>query len=99
MISVYGSDIEDFLDNKHFQYACAFATSQIGERVKRLSLELTSGHSEVDWKVIARFRDLLSHGYESVNLRVFWDTTINDIPKLRKECELILTELRRNDKN
>jgi len=65
--------------------------------VKRLSDHVVSRYPEVEWKDIAGFRDVLSHNYPSVNLSVFWNTIINDVPKLKNECESILTDLRQND--
>jgi len=41
-VQLFGTDEEDFLGNVHFQNDCAFALSQIGEIVKRLSSDLTS---------------------------------------------------------
>lgn len=89
----FGSDEEDFLENIIFQHACAFEISQIGERVKRLSVELTKRYPEIEWKDIAGFRDILSHEYENVNTTMFWNTIIKDVPKLKKDCEAILIEL------
>ena len=95
-IQIFGQDEEDFLSNIQFQHSCAFAVEQIGERVKRLSGDLVSKHSEVEWKEIAGFRNVLSHDYPNVNLSVFWSTIINDVPRLKKECERILEELKQS---
>ncbi|MCL1810611.1 MAG: DUF86 domain-containing protein [Methanomassiliicoccaceae archaeon] len=93
-IQIFGADEEDFLDNVHFQNDCAFALSQVGEIVKRLSPGLTSKHPEVEWSNIAKLRDMISHKYEGIELQVLWDIIMDDVPLLRKECEIILTELR-----
>jgi len=90
---MFGRDEEDFLSNIQFQHSCAFAVEQIGERVKRLSCGIVSRYSEIEWRDIAGFRNILSHDYPSVNLSVFWSTIMNDIPKLKKECESILADL------
>jgi len=93
---MFGQDEEDFMSNTQFQHSCAFAVEQIGERVKRLSYDLTSRYSEVEWRDIAGFRNVLSHDYPNVNLSVFWSTITNDVPKLKKECEIILADLRQS---
>ena len=93
-IHTFGSDIEDFLENIQFQHSCSFELFQIGEIVKRLSSDLTSRYSEIEWSNIARLRDIISHKYESIDLQVVWDIMVGDILKLKKECEIILTELR-----
>ncbi len=96
-IESFGSDEEDFLNNVQYQRSCAFTVSQIGERVKRLSNNITTKFPDVEWKEIAGFRDVLSHDYENVNIPRFWNTIVYDIPRLKKECEHILKELNENN--
>jgi uncharacterized protein with HEPN domain len=91
---LFGKDEEDFLSNVHFQNACAFALSQIGEIVKRLSPNLTSNYTETEWSDIAKLRDVISHKYDGIELRVVWEIIILDVPPLKKECESILADLR-----
>lgn len=93
---MFGSDEEDFISNVHYQNACAFALSQIGEHVKHLSRGLRKKYLEIEWKDIEGFRDILSHDYSGVKISIFWDTLTNDVPKLKKECESILVELKGN---
>ena len=93
-IRMFGSDEEDFLDNVQFQNSCAFAMIQIGEKVKRLSTHLTSKYSGIEWKEIARYRDMLSHNYDKMNLHMIWGTITEEIPLLKSECESILTDLK-----
>jgi len=69
---MFGSDEDDFIDNVQFQNSCAFSMIQIGERVKRLSSEFIAGYPEIEWSDIARFRDILSHNYDGVNLQIVW---------------------------
>lgn len=64
--------------------------------MKRLSFDLTSRYSEMEWKDIAGFRNVLSHDYPNVNLSVFWSTIVNDVPRLKKECECILADLKQS---
>jgi uncharacterized protein with HEPN domain len=40
----------------------------IGEAVKSVPPELLSAESEIDWKRIARFRDIIAHHYFKVDL-------------------------------
>ena len=71
-VRMFGSDEDDFIDNVQFQNSCAFSMIQIGERVKRLSSEFIAGYPEIEWSDIARFRDILSHNYDGVNLQIVW---------------------------
>ncbi len=92
-VSMFGSDEEDFLNNTQFQHSCAFSLLQIGEIVKRLSVDLILDHPKIEWNNIARFRDVLTHNYGKVEQPAVWDVIINDIPSLKSECESILIEL------
>ena len=95
-VSVFGADEDDFLGNLQFQNSCAFSMIQIGERVKRLSSGLISKHPSIEWKDIAKFRDVLSHNYDGVNLQMVWKTVKNEISVLKEECKSILNELRQD---
>lgn len=46
-VEMFGSDEEDFLDNKVYQTSTAFSILQIGELVKRLSPELRDEFGDV----------------------------------------------------
>jgi len=93
-VQIFGGDEEDFLGNVHFQNDCAFALTQIGETVKRLSQELTAKYPNTDWSSIAKLRDVISHKYEEIELEVVWEIIMDDIPKLKKECESILSDFK-----
>jgi uncharacterized protein with HEPN domain len=89
-IQIFGADEEDFIGNVHFQNDCAFALSQIGEIVKRLSPELMSKYPNTEWSNIAKLRDIISHKYEGIELQVVWDIINMDVPSLRKNVNQFL---------
>lgn len=62
-VEMFGSDEEDFLDNKVYQTSTAFSILQIGELVKRLSTELRNEFGDVTWRKIAGTRDMFAHQY------------------------------------
>lgn len=47
-IQRFGTDIEDFLDDKAYQRSTTFSIEQIGKLVKRLSPDLTEEFNDVD---------------------------------------------------
>jgi len=92
-IRTFGNDDEDFLSDVLYQSSCAFSLLQIGEIVKRLTSELRLKYSGTEWSDIAKLRDVISHRYEGINLRLIWEMITSDVPSLKRDCESILTEL------
>ena len=86
------NDYTDFLDSDTIQRSCVFSMIQIGEFVKRLTDKFVSEHDEVNWSLIARYRDLLAHNYAKINPNALWQTITEDIPELEKSIEKMLSE-------
>ncbi len=55
----------------------------IGEAVKQLSDETLEEASDIPWRQIASFRDVLIHGYMGVELKEVWNVVINHLPDLK----------------
>ena len=90
---MFGSDEEDFLENKVYQTSTAFSILQIGELVKRLSSELREEFGEVTWKKIAGMRDMMAHQYHNVIPEKQWKTITERIPELKTTCLKIIEEI------
>ena len=79
--------------NEDYCDLICFHLLQIGELVKRL---LASGSSfaltfpGVPWKSIARTRDKIAHGYETIDSEKVWGIALLDIPVLNEYCVSIL---------
>jgi len=71
-IQRFGTDIEDFLDDKAYQRSTSFSIEQIGELVKRLSPDLTEEFNDVDLYEIAKMRDFVAHRYQHVVQQLLW---------------------------
>jgi uncharacterized protein with HEPN domain len=41
---------------------------------------------------MADMRDMLIHGYFSINYRILWDVVINKIPSLKQQIKELITE-------
>jgi uncharacterized protein with HEPN domain len=63
---------------------------QIGELAGRLSNEFSFAHSDIPWRSIKGMRNIAAHAYGNISIPDVWETVINDIPKLREYCTLIL---------
>ena len=96
-VAMFGSDIEDFLDNKVYQTSTAFSILQIGELVKRLSPELRDEFGEVTWSKIAGMRDMFAHQYHNVIPELQWKTITERVPALREACLEIIGVLESRD--
>ena len=64
----------------------------LAESPQRLSDGLKARHSQVPWRTIAAFRNVLVHGYLGVNLERVWQILHEDIPPLKGQILEILKE-------
>lgn len=58
-----------------------------------LSLALRESHPEVPWSGIIGMRNVLVHGYFSIELEEVWGTVERYVPGLREQIEAILRKL------
>ncbi len=65
----------------------------IGEAAARLSPALRDSHPEVPWPGVIGMRNVLVHGYFSIDLDEVWATVERHVPVLRSQIEKILREL------
>lgn len=86
-----GKELVDYQASRMMRSAVEREYEIIGEAVRRLENEfpnifafLTNGRK------IINFRNVLIHAYDSVSDEVVWDTTIEDLPRLKTE---ILNEI------
>lgn len=63
---------EEFLNSPSLQDATLFRLQTIGEAVNQLPNELKEKHSEIPWRQIVGFRNLLAHVYWQVDLDTVW---------------------------
>jgi uncharacterized protein with HEPN domain len=62
----------------------------IGEAATRVGSEIKSSHPHVPWREIIGMRNRLAHGYDTVDLKVLWDTITEDLPPLITDLEKIM---------
>jgi uncharacterized protein with HEPN domain len=68
----------------------------LAESTQRISDALKAKHSEVDWRSIAAFRNVVVHGYLSIDIKRVWDIVETDVPELKARIEAISLELEKN---
>ena len=85
-----GISFEEFSMNEDLIRLMCFSILQIGELAKHLSLDFISTFNNVPWKNIKGMRDIIGHGYGTIEWNRVWITATNDIEPLRVYCEEII---------
>lgn len=70
-----------------------FKRKIIGEVAKSLPSEFTLAHPDIPWRDMARMRDILIHRYFNVDLELTWKTATEDVPKLERQLQEVLSTL------
>jgi len=63
----------------------------IGEAVKQIPEKVRAQSREVEWKRIARLRDVLIHEYFGVDMEIVWDIIQNKLAPLEDAVRRLLT--------
>jgi len=65
----------------------------MAESTQRLSDHVKSLRSDVDWKAVAGFRNVLVHDYLGVDLEYVYRAVEQDVPRLKLACEGLIEDL------
>jgi uncharacterized protein with HEPN domain len=85
-----GLNFDAFLqDTKTFD-AVVLNLQIIGEAAKHVPDSIKDKYPAVDWRRIAGLRDVIAHGYFSLNEHVLWDLVENRVPELLEQVRHIL---------
>lgn len=68
-----GMDFQKFLEDDKTQDACIRNFEIMGEAARHVSEKTMLGNSEIEWRKISNYRNLLIHEYFGVNLEIVWD--------------------------
>ncbi|AEK19776.1 MAG: DUF86 domain-containing protein [Methanococcus maripaludis] len=83
-------DYLDFLENELVFDAVIKNLMIIGEAVKKLPSELTLKYSNIEWRNISGFRDVLIHSYFKINPAIVYDVIKNKLPSLKETINLMI---------
>lgn len=87
-IARYGKSFETFDTDPDYQRSIAFSILQIGELGGQLSQEYRQmTANRIQWGPIKAMRNIVVHGYGSVDRSILWETAVTDIPVLKTFCE------------
>lgn len=90
---VEGITEEEFVADLKTQAAVQHQLLVLGEATKRLSQTFRTSHPEIPWSPMARMRDKLIHAYDLINQAEVWRTATRDVPQLRNQLEVLLSDL------
>lgn len=82
-----------FLTDRMIQDAVIRNFEIIGEAAKRVPDEYRHGHSEIPWRGLSAFRDVLIHQYEGVDLQEVWRVIEKELPALKTAIKRVLPPL------
>lgn len=77
-----GLSVTEFLTDRRTQDAVIRNLEVIGEAVKLLSDASQAAYPDVPWRLMARSRDRLIHGYFGVNLDIVWHIAATELPRV-----------------
>lgn len=72
---------ENFSKNELVFYAVLKALENIGEAVKQIPEDKRKLYP-LDWRKITGLRDILSHEYFGIDVKIIWDIVKNKLPEL-----------------
>ncbi|MEJ2221668.1 MAG: DUF86 domain-containing protein [Desulfobacterales bacterium] len=87
---VAGKTQADLAQHRMLELALIRLVEIIGEAATRIDNELKASNPQVPWREIIGMRNRLTHGYDTVDLKVLWDTIAEDLPPLITDLEKIL---------
>jgi hypothetical protein len=92
--SLRGTQKINFIEARSFGPRWRIRSSFL-EAAKRLDPAVRERYLNIHWKAMIGMRDILSHQYDTINLKEIWDTIQRDVPGLLAELREIQSALRR----
>jgi uncharacterized protein with HEPN domain len=88
---------EDFFLNTMMQSAVIRQFEIIGEAAKNITTINKENFSDVEWRVLADFRNFLIHEYFVIDEGEVWATVQHNIPTLKEQIETVIQFLEKNN--
>ena len=88
---------EEFSDDQKTIDAVVRNLEIIGEAIKNVPSEFLQTKPAIEWKQVARFRDLIIHKYFKIKLTIVWDIVQNRLEELKTAVDEILSEMPKSE--
>ena len=86
-------DVEQFEASSLIRSATERQLMIVGEASIYLTEETKEKHPEIDWRGIKGFRNIITHEYFGVSIKMIWAVVIKELPKLKIVAEKIIEDL------
>lgn len=87
-----GKTREDIINDELLNKAIVRGLEIIGEATKKLDDDFKFQYPHVEWKKIARTRDLMIHHYFGIDYNIVWDIITHKIPPMLDYIQQIIVE-------
>jgi uncharacterized protein with HEPN domain len=84
-----GMTLEQFLADERTFDAVMRNLAIIGEAVKQIPQDIRDRAPDVEWRKIARFRDVVIHHYFGIDEQIVWDVVQTKVPELLGSLETL----------
>src|SRR3989344_7004637 len=91
-VESYGSAhvYEQFLKSPWDQAALTRHLEIIGEAASQISDEYKKAHTDIPWRRISDFRNVLIHEYFAIDPQLVWEIIEKDIPTFKTQIEKLV---------
>lgn len=62
----------------------------VGEAANRVPREVQAQHPEIPWAAIIGLRNLLAHGYETIDAQKLWLTATVSVPEMLRDLDAVI---------
>lgn len=84
---IEGLTEEQFEQNVPIQDAVVRRFEIIGEAARNLPEKYKEDHPEVSWHKAMAMRNILTHKYFEIDLKIVWDTATKTLPEFKKQIK------------
>jgi uncharacterized protein with HEPN domain len=84
-----GLEYQTFIENRMVYAATIRELEIIGEAVGKISQTIKEKYTEIDYRTIKDFRNVLAHEYFGVDMEIVWMIATDKIPELKQHIQRI----------
>jgi len=92
-IDEYVNSKDDFYQSHLIQDAVVRNLQIMAESSQRIAASIKLNYSDISWREISGFRNILVHDYLGLDLDMIWSVVDKELPKLNATLQLMLIEI------